>query len=331
MAEAIRCISLEEFQKLSEEFLQTCKEQIQSQYVSEVEQLLQKSPYCYVEDIAKSAAHTIIVENLDIHVISLECDASDDEDDYDPVTEKKEEYQEILHAAVFLTSAPVDTKKMPLVNDQQARSIQLKNFCRIYPHLQQDRVYKKEVEVFNYEKLKDELNSFISEKAVMATLAVIVFNGHGNDRGLCFHDKGSEIKVDDFLNYVQDLLDKFRPIKGMPAKVEILLGQCYSHLHTSPETDYITVHSFTKKGREKTQVIFKTKFHPDSDKFDVVDANHVDLNSHAQELRKKEDELNAQSNNNKAEAFDEAPLGTRINETSTDDLAFTMTTMSVEK
>ena len=115
--------------------------------------------------------------------------------------------------------------------------------------------------------------------ASMAIFAIIIFNGHGNKKGLCLN-KSDPVHLDKFIKTVRKLLSEKQKRGQKPHMVKIVFAQCHGHNYTESETRDIQVVSFTSDDKPTTQSTIKVNKLTKQ----VENSSHAQLSSYASEL-----------------------------------------------
>ena len=171
--------------------------------------------------------------------------------------EYKTRYNKIKEYSFLLIIAPVKTKDFDVHEDSHLKKIQ---YERMFKDIQ-DKDSTVTVEVTTRAELEDAIQQFIRSTAKNALHAYIVFNGHGTSDGLVLNGKQRRYNLDDIIRFAErcfDLVDVQVPFH-LPARVLIVFGQCYGHVHdSSVNNSRFRVHSLTNPEFCETQKIIST-------------------------------------------------------------------------
>ena len=273
-------VTLAEFLQNEERYIQDTMNKLGRKYVQRAESLLQQVPFCYKPSMATQVANGIIFKGQVVHT---NAEADDGEDESKGINNIGSEFSQILNLTLLLIQAPVKYKRS-LEIDAKARDLQYKNFIKLYPFLNQEnkKVHIEDTKVYSYDQMKKEILDFMEKHASRAVTALVFFNGHGNENGMCFdeHKVGAEVKLDTVIQDLQDTVKanrsalKSQSKDELPSKVELIFGQCFAHLYSPIKSPDFEVHHFTSEDMKYTLIIET----PDGE--DVADSRHLQLEDH---------------------------------------------------
>jgi len=274
-----------QFFQEEEHYVQGVRKEVGEHYVQKAKALLIDRPFCFREETALKVARGVVI-NGEILRSNADAESDDDDDETEQINAIGQEYSRSNQIALVCIEAPSDKGGKPLEVDEKTRDMQFEKILNLHPMLKEKRrkISTGPKKVYNYEAMKDAIEGFIAMEGTSAYVATVMFNGHGSENGLIFHEhrEGEETPLDLFIADFRQVVDKYRSAENfnMPGKVQVIFGQCYGHKHTDPNIPNFTIYSFTsdREGEERTYVCDSK----DALSQDVTDSHHHQLEEHAQ-------------------------------------------------
>ena len=198
--------------------------------------------------------------------------------DYDDICrEYKTRYNQIKEYNFLLIIAPTNSEYFDVHEDRKSRG---KQYDRMFEDIK-DRDSLVTVEVTTRAELETAIQQFIISTAKNALHAYIVFNGHGTSDGLVLNGEERCYRLDDFIRYTERCFDDSQDPFHLPARVLIVFGQCFGHLHdSSVNNSRFHVHSFTNPE------FCETQFHVEVSETGDFDSTHFQLETFIDETMK---------------------------------------------
>ena len=186
-----------------------------------------------------------------------------------------------LRKVFCLIQAPKTLRGRTHELDEAVRTKQYEGFCQLHPLLKPpiaDDVRCEINSVNSSESMMRSTKEFFEQHASNAIIAVLIFNGHGNRRGMLF-EEGGPMDQEVFLNECVDLLRECQERhRGFPRRLQIVFAQCYGHLYEQREQEEdLFIVSMTNDRKPFT--LQQVRLNPDQT---LHSAHHVDLEGYAQ-------------------------------------------------
>ena len=214
-------------------------------------------------------------------------DGDDDDDKYMRLANRAGQVfnHEIPNRHFLLLNIPSESKDFSVMEDHHIRTLVFQSFITKHRWLNESSQERSTTSktVYSVDDMENEIDAFLRGKHGRCLQANVIFNGHGNNRGLIVSNENEPIPTDKITSMVYNTYTKFRtsdPKTETPCKIRLIYSQCRGYLtNTSTIPRPIQVNVLTNPEHRDSRIKILKEFREPV--YDVVGAFMVELNDFA--------------------------------------------------